>query len=217
MGTGSGRELIDKCVFLKHCRDDAESLPEPEWYAAITNLAQTADGESIVHEISSPYPGYTREETQRKYVHAAQENKPVTCEYIKEHFCFDCGKDCRVKTPVTLVHTEKQKESVWEKPLPFDECTLPEFPVDALPKGIADYVTALAESTQTPVDMAASSALPIISVCIQGKAFFLLLFIICCLRDSVTERTKVIADGSNGVNSRQKMTIRAAEKTVLCI
>ncbi len=44
-----------------------------------------------------------------------------------------------------------------------------EFPVDALPKGIADYVTALAESTQTPVDMAASSALPIISVCIQGK------------------------------------------------
>ena len=169
MGTGSGRELIDKCVFLKHCRDDAESLPEPEWYAAITNLAQTADGESIVHEISSPYPGYTREETQRKYVHAAQENKPVTCEYIKEHFCFDCGKDCRVKTPVTLVHTEKQKESAWEKPLPFDECTLPEFPVDALPKGIADYVTALAESTQTPVDMAASSALPIISVCIQGK------------------------------------------------
>lgn len=85
MGTGSGRELIDKCVFLKHCRDDAESLPEPEWYAAITNLAQTADGESIVHEISSPYPGYTREETQRKYVHAAQENKPVTCEYINSY------------------------------------------------------------------------------------------------------------------------------------
>lgn len=169
MGTGSGRELIEKCTFLQHCRDDAETLPEPEWYAAITNLAQTADGESIVHEISSPYPGYTREETQRKYVHAAQENKPVTCEYIKEHFCFDCGKDCRVKTPVTLVHTEKQKESAWEKPLPFDECTLPEFPVDALPKVIADYVTALAESTQTPVDMAASSALPIISVCIQGK------------------------------------------------
>lgn len=56
----------------------------------------------------------------------------------------------RSENPVTLVHTEKQKESTWEKPLPFDECTLPEFPVDALPKVIADYVTALAESTQTP-------------------------------------------------------------------
>jgi len=108
MGTGSGRGLIDKCVFLQHCRDDAENLPEPEWYAAITNLAQTADGESVIHEISSPYPGYTREETQRKYVHAAQENKPVTCEYMqwwKEHqeslqkkayyalTCQQCGKE----------------------------------------------------------------------------------------------------------------------------
>ena len=36
------------------------------------------------------------------------------------------------------------------KPIPFDECSLPEFPVDALPKVIADYVVALAESTQTP-------------------------------------------------------------------
>ena len=169
MGTGSGRELIEKCAFLQHCRDDAENLPEPVWYAAITNLAQTADGESVIHEISSPYPGYTHAETQRKYIHAAQENKPVTCEYIKNQLRFNCGRDCSVKTPVTLVHTEKQAESAWEKPIPFDECTLPEFPVDALPKVIADYVVALAESTQTPVDMAASSALPVISVCIQGK------------------------------------------------
>jgi len=169
MGTGSGRELIEKCAFLQHCRDDAENLTEPVWYAAITNLAQTADGESVIHEISSPYPGYTYAETQRKFIHAAQENKPVTCEYIKNHLRFNCGRDCGVKTPVTLVHTEKQAESAWEKPIPFDECSLPEFPVDALPKVIADYVVALAESTQTPVDMAASSALPVISVCIQGK------------------------------------------------
>jgi hypothetical protein len=169
MGTGSGRDLIESCVFLQHCRDDAENLPEPVWYAAITNLAQTADGESVIHEISSPYPGYTHAETQRKYIHAAQENKPVTCEYIKNHLRFNCGRDCGVKTPVTLVHTEKQAESAWEKPIPFDECSLPEFPVDALPKVIADYVVALAESTQTPVVMAASAALPVISVCIQGK------------------------------------------------
>ncbi|MCQ2420890.1 MAG: DUF3987 domain-containing protein [Clostridia bacterium] len=169
MGTGSGRELIEKCTFLQHCRDDAETLPEPEWYAALTNLAQTADGEALAHEISSPYPGYTHEETQRKYVHAAQENKPVTCEYIKKHLCFNCGKDCGVKTPVTLVHTEKRQESAFEKPIPFDAYKPPPFPVDALPKAIADYVVALAESTQTPVDMAASSFFPIASVCLQGK------------------------------------------------
>ena len=39
MGTGNARELIDKCRFLQHCRDDAVSLSEPDWYAAITNQA----------------------------------------------------------------------------------------------------------------------------------------------------------------------------------
>ena len=61
------------------------------------------------------------------------------------------------------------KPPEWETPIPFDEYELPVFPVDALPKTIGDYVTALAESTQTPVDMAASSALAVISVCMQGK------------------------------------------------
>ena len=57
----------------------------------------------------------------------------------------------------------------WEKPIPFDEYNLPDFPVDALPPPIAAYVSAVAESTQTPVDMAAASVLPVIAVCIQGK------------------------------------------------
>jgi hypothetical protein len=29
---------------------------------------------------------------REKYATPHKENKPVTCEYIKEHFCFDCGK-----------------------------------------------------------------------------------------------------------------------------
>jgi hypothetical protein len=61
------------------------------------------------------------------------------------------------------------QEPVWDEPIPFDEVTLPPFPVDALPGAIERYVVALAESTQTPVDMAASAALPILSVCLQGK------------------------------------------------
>jgi len=41
--------------------------------------------------------------------------------------------------------------------------------VDALPKPVRDYVLAVAESTQTPVDMTASAALGIMSICTQGK------------------------------------------------
>lgn len=60
---------------------------------------------------------------------------------------------------------------VWDTPLPFDEYDLPAFPMDALPEVIRRYVLAVAESTQTPVDMAAVEALGIVSLCCQGKYF----------------------------------------------
>lgn len=60
---------------------------------------------------------------------------------------------------------------VWETPLPFDEYDLPTFPVDALPETVRRYVLAVAESTQTSVDMAAVEALGVGSLCSQGKYF----------------------------------------------
>lgn len=68
-----------------------------------------------------------------------------------------------------IVPEEYNKEPEWEMPIPFDEYHLPPFPLDALPKAIGDYVAALSESTQTPVDMAATAAIAILSVCMQGK------------------------------------------------
>ena len=60
---------------------------------------------------------------------------------------------------------------VWDTPIPFDEYDLPAFPVDALPEVIRRYVLAVAESTQTSVDMAAVEALGVVSLCSQGKYF----------------------------------------------
>jgi len=57
----------------------------------------------------------------------------------------------------------------WEIPIPFEKANLPSFPTETLPKVIRDYVTAVAESTQTPVDMSASAALAILALCEQGK------------------------------------------------
>ena len=45
-----------------------------------------------------------------------------------------------------------------------------EFPADALPQPVADYVKELSESTQTPVDMAGTCALAEMAVCCQDKA-----------------------------------------------
>lgn len=170
MGKGSGKELIDKCPFLQHCRDDAANLSEPMWYAAITNLAMTADGHDVVHEISRPYLKYSYRETQAKYRHAVEEDKPVTCDHIKNVLCFNCGRDCGVKAPIALIRTDKRVgQQEWETPIPFDEYKLPKFPIDALPPPIGDYAVALAEHTQTPVDMAGTCGLAVAALATQSK------------------------------------------------
>ena len=66
--------------------------------------------------------------------------------------------------------------TAWEAPLPFGEENLPTFPVDALPCTLRDYANAVAQSTQTPVDMAATACLTVASACmrnlykVEGKA-----------------------------------------------
>jgi hypothetical protein len=47
----------------------------------------------------------------------------------------------------------------WEDPIPFAEDPVPPFPTDILPGWLADFVSALAEATQTPPDLAAMLAL----------------------------------------------------------
>ena len=253
LGKGSGRELIDSCIFLTYCEKHAATLPEPFWHAAISNLALTADGEKLCHEISKPYPNYSYAETERKYRTAVKADKPITCSYIHKRLCFDCEKfrgiPCGVKAPIGKIRDEgvndaghdamdgdngeeggeekgaltsatdkpmteqpKAEKSAaekskalaksrakstgskssaspemhspavhspaahspasdikWETPIPFAERKVPPFPLDALPKPIAAYVSALAEATQTPVDMAASCSIAIMSVALQGK------------------------------------------------
>ena len=63
----------------------------------------------------------------------------------------------------------KPVQTVWSEPVPFEEKKLPVFPVHTLPEVLKNYVLAVAESLQTPVDMAAVSALGVLSLCCQGK------------------------------------------------
>ena len=60
-------------------------------------------------------------------------------------------------------------EAEWDIPIPFAQKELPMFPIDALPETIRNYVVAVSESTQTPVDMSASAALAVLALCQQGK------------------------------------------------
>lgn len=71
--------------------------------------------------------------------------------------------------PTILAEDDFGSVSFTEVPIPLDSKSVPSFPVDALPKNIADYVVAVAESTQTPVDVAACDSLSVLSIGTQGK------------------------------------------------
>lgn len=59
----------------------------------------------------------------------------------------------------------------WPEPTPLHQKpAVPTFPIDSLPPVIADYVTTLAEATQTPIDMPASVALGSLAACVAGRA-----------------------------------------------
>jgi hypothetical protein len=57
---GTLAPVLQHCRFLQHCRDDAATLSEPEWWAMVSNLARLDDGREVIHEFSAPYPRYSR-------------------------------------------------------------------------------------------------------------------------------------------------------------
>ncbi len=105
---GDAKRIIEKCDFIKYCKENAKNLPEPYWHVMVTNLAPTKDGMKLVHELSRPYPKYNKSETDRKIRRAISENKPHTCQYIHEHLGFECSRECGIKAPI--VHGIQSRE-----------------------------------------------------------------------------------------------------------
>jgi len=63
------------------------------------------------------------------------------------------------------------KHEAWDEPVPFSGQERPPFPVDALGGGwLSAFVRAVAEATQTPVDLAGVLVLAVIATCVQTKA-----------------------------------------------
>lgn len=106
--------IMAGCSWMRHCRDDAASLPEPEWYAMLGIIGRTENGGETAHEFSAPYPSYTPAETDQKLAHALKAAGPRTCKYIRhelgaESHCQQCPHWGKIKSPITLA---RQQESV---------------------------------------------------------------------------------------------------------
>jgi putative DNA primase/helicase len=102
---GDVEVLLSRCAFIRHCRDDASVLTEPEWYAMVSNVARCTDGPAAVHRLSAPYPDYSPQETEEKMAHALQAPGPHTCTFIQGFGFQGCPPGgCGVKAPIALSH-----------------------------------------------------------------------------------------------------------------
>lgn len=74
------------CEWVRWQWEHPEEVGEPEWYALACQFAQLAHGRSVFHEFSSRDPTrYNVKATDVKFDHALRQNKPHTCEYIREN------------------------------------------------------------------------------------------------------------------------------------
>ncbi len=102
--------IAEKCHFIAHCRDDAKTLPEPDWYILLTISARCRDGERLSHKLSEPYPDYTPLETDAKIDHALKNTGPYRCQTIKRingKYCRACRHFGKVKSPIVLGRADR--------------------------------------------------------------------------------------------------------------
>jgi predicted P-loop ATPase len=103
--TGQGsfdvETLEETCAFLRHARDDAATLPEPEWYAALSLWGRCRRGPETAHERSKAHPKYTYAETAQKLARALEVG-PATCARIQGISSACVGCTLRVTSPVQL-------------------------------------------------------------------------------------------------------------------
>ncbi len=100
-GNGDGdriKKILD-CKFIQRCDRDRATLPEPEWYAMISNLARETGGPAAIHGLSRGYAKYSPRDTDDKILHSLGAG-PLTCQKIKT--LWNCGQDCGVKSPAAL-------------------------------------------------------------------------------------------------------------------
>jgi hypothetical protein len=95
--------LLTRCAFIRHCREHATRLSEPEWYAMVSNVARCSNGAAAVHRLSAPYPDYSPAETEAKIAHALQDTGPHTCAFIQSLGFQGCPPEgSGVKAPIGL-------------------------------------------------------------------------------------------------------------------
>ena len=112
--------IREECGWFNYCIEDAETLSEPECYAALSILGRCKDGAALAHEYSKDYPHYSAAETIKKLNQAMLTAKPRTCENIRmecgaEEYCQQCPHFGKISSPIQLGTKRNEASSTKER------------------------------------------------------------------------------------------------------
>ncbi len=106
------RQVYKGCGWIRHCYEDRTTLPEPEWYAALSIIGRCAtpdaDGRRLAHRISRDHPGYSVRKTDDKLDHALDSGGPRTCRDVAHErgaldaHCRRCPHFGKIRSPISL-------------------------------------------------------------------------------------------------------------------
>jgi putative DNA primase/helicase len=106
--TPDAKAVQEKCPFLVHCKENPDSVSEPQWYAMLSIIGRLENGDKLVHEYSEGYSHYNPDQTDLKLEHALEAAGPRTCENIDSLWdgCKNCPNFCKITSPIQLVGEE---------------------------------------------------------------------------------------------------------------
>jgi putative DNA primase/helicase len=96
--------VLSGCDFLKDCKENQNSVSEPEWYAMLSILGRLENGEALAHEYSREHKEYTPDNTNSKLAQALESAGPRTCKNINSLWgkCAACPNFGKVKSPIGI-------------------------------------------------------------------------------------------------------------------
>ena len=153
--------------FLNMLEADQSAADNSVIYEGSRNATLSAAGAGIIKRWGDT------EEAEKRFRSEAGRCRPPLSEAELDRIWSSCRKFFRrISAQPGYIQPQQyalMKLPQWEKPIPLETETRVAFPVEALPKTIRDYVLAVSEFLQTPVDMAGSLSLAVLAHCLQGK------------------------------------------------
>lgn len=101
----NGERAFVECDFLKHCKENAKTLSEPEWYAAASIVGRFENGRAQFHVMSKPHKDYSTQSCDDKLDQSLGSAGPRTCKGIQALWgrCFSCKHFEKIKSPVVIL------------------------------------------------------------------------------------------------------------------